>query len=206
MHFRHVIAALLVVSAPAYAATKVGLNLRAAITKQINDVDNATDKIRSLIEIVTVVHGACELQATHVTTPPGFKVVSLRETGRNVQGNATKDLKQRWQFELDPGTNNRLNGNYAIHFNVKCQPGSDCGTTTTKTDFSLQSETWAVHTVDVKLKMPDLIGKSAQDAVKIMQPTKVKTVFKGGGYVIRTTPAAGATLDEKTTVYIELKP
>lgn len=205
MHFRHILALLLIAAVPAGAAEKFNLNLRAAITKQISDVDNATDKIRSLIEIVTVVHGAGELHATRVSTPPGFTVVSLKETNRQVNTNATKDLKQRWQFELDPGKNNRLNGNYSIHFRVVSKPGFDCGLSETKTDFSLQSETWSVTTLDVKLKMPDLVGKTAQDAVKIMQPLKVKTVFAGGGHVIRTTPAAGATLDEKTTVRVELK-
>lgn len=129
--------------------------IQAAITQQINQINPKTDKVDSMIEIVTVVNSPAHVGVGKIRAPRGIRVLGVTQTGKPCTLNAAK-CKQRFSIKLDANKNCRLNGDYTISAEVRCPrnaAGAACSAGFEPIKFSLQSENFCAEkttTLDCK--------------------------------------------------------
>jgi hypothetical protein len=122
-----------------------GMNIVAAITKQINSVI-AGDKIETTLELVTVVAYPANLNYVSLTMPAGFTIKTATPNNVACTNVAGTTCKQRWTWTIDPGKNCTLNGSYKANFNRSCAAGASCGTGVNSVAMTLASENFCSTT------------------------------------------------------------
>jgi hypothetical protein len=135
---RHIFAVL---TAALLAAPVQAQNIAAAITKQINSIDDVTDKVSSEVELVTLTDYPTSLSFVGLDTPSGFTVKGMTPNNASCTNAPGSKCRQRWHWAIDPGSNCTLNGNYRARFTKNCAPGgTGCTPGPHQVEFTLRSE------------------------------------------------------------------
>ncbi|HEX7708671.1 MAG TPA: DM9 repeat-containing protein [Thermoanaerobaculia bacterium] len=123
-----------------------GVRLQAAITRQINSI-GSDDKVRTTIELLTLVDYPGVLSHASFQMPQGFNLIRQSADSSACPNTPGSTCRQRWTYEIDPGFNCRLNGDYMAVFNKTCSGGGNpCGIGSQNVKLRLNSENFCSTT------------------------------------------------------------